>query len=132
MSSLGRNGYGSFPVAVDEEARREARRRTWRAATAKRYRRYCELCILHGETRREPWPQHMVELSGREPPAPAILPARNIDLLLRETCEFRRYWLERFTLEEIREMGGTIDYLDADLSRFARGRRPRGRTDVAA
>lgn len=45
---------------------------------------------------------------------------------VRVTQQYRNYWLDRFTMDEIREMGGALDLLLNDHSRFAHDGPKRG------
>ena len=50
----------------------------------------------------------------------------NLDLWLTAQSPYRRWWLERYTMREIRSLGREIDRLDVpDHSKFARQRRIR-------
>lgn len=90
-----------------EQQRLEARRRSWRESKARRYEHYKALCDEAGVSTRRNWQSHYKDLR------PAVLPyeEENRVLIRRERNHYRRWWLERFSLAAIREMGAAIDTL---------------------
>lgn len=84
------------------EARRDARQGTYN----RRYTAYRDLCAQLGLTGsvKTNWTSHYAELRGRQ----ERVVTENAGLLAEESSPHRRFWLERFTLAEIRELAGLL------------------------
>lgn len=94
-----------FQVRYATEAERcEARRATWRRSAKRRYyeyRAFCRLYDIRPANRR--WTRHCAELRQ--------LPEWHA-LRVFSRQEAFRYWLDNFTVDEIREIGSGLTMVD--------------------
>jgi hypothetical protein len=87
-------------VYETREAAAEARRESKRRYQRKQWARYTQTCA-QAEIRRAPaWQAHLRELNEiDQTPSPL-----NAELVKTEKNPYRRWWLKRFTLDEIHQM----------------------------
>jgi hypothetical protein len=85
-------------------------------ANKARYQAYKDLCVRHGvvpEWGR--WWQHCVELRAIPDPGRVVrLPEAVVPGPRLTRAEHYAYWTERLTPKEIREVGGSLDFLDRE------------------
>lgn len=95
-----RTGPGVFKYSSDEE-RRAARRETWRLNARRQRQTYLHLLRTFGiNGRGKHWASHLAEI--RHLLNPVAL--ENAHLLRDESCPYKRWWLERYSLDEIQSI----------------------------
>lgn len=98
--------------ATREEAE-AARKETFRRSGKRQrhiYRELCDRLEINGRGAR--WHAHFKELKAAHPDVlaqcrpPDDIPEENIDLWFSTRCGYKRYWLARYTLPQLRSLFG--------------------------
>lgn len=85
-------------VYETREAAAEARLESKRRYQAKKWVRYTETCAAAQVKRAPAWQAHLRDLEDE------LESTLNTELVRAETNPYRRWWLKRFTLDEIHQM----------------------------
>jgi hypothetical protein len=85
----------------------EKRREQWRDSQKRRREHYKELCAKYGvRTQAGHWQVHYRELKqGNAAPAQGARLSKE---------QLQAWWTERFSMDEIREMAGALDWLSTE------------------
>lgn len=102
----------ALPRYETDEEREAARRRAYRRSSNKRYQEYVGLCEQYGVQKQNArWASHLRELRalGNGEREPSIVPCESCG---KDADEYRAYWLERFSQDEIWELAAGLSMFE--------------------